>query len=242
MDAPRDDLTRSVPFVLERSDDEPDGLTFTGYAAVFDERTTIDSWEGRFTEEIRRGAFAKTLRERKPVFQFDHGHHPSIGSLPIGVITDAREDDHGVFVKARMHTSPIFEPIRESLMTGAIDGMSFRFSVVRDEWDESAEIPHRTITELKAPEMGPVVFPAYQATSAALRSLTVDAALADPALRADLARALILGTSSDDAARVGTSSQDAADPATTPPLGAPGGMSHHARERELALYHEGAPS
>ena len=203
---------------------------------MFDSPTEIDSWEGRFTEEIKRGAFRKTLAERKPVFQFDHGHHPTIGSLPVGVIEEAFEDDHGVFVKARMHESDFFAPVREAIASGSIDGMSFRFSVVRDEWDQSGEIPHRAITELKAPELGPVVFPAYAATSAALRSMTVDAALADPALRADLARALILGTPDADAALGGTSADGAADPAATPPERAPGSTSpSEARKRALSL-------
>ena len=49
-------LIRSVPFEVIRSDDGGDGLTLTGYAAVFDTPTRIDSWEGCFDESIARGA------------------------------------------------------------------------------------------------------------------------------------------------------------------------------------------
>ena len=86
MDAPREDLIRSVDFALVRSEDGGDGLTLEGYAAVFDSPTRIDSWEGQFDEVIQRGAFKKTLRERTPVLQFDHGQHPLIGSIPLGTI------------------------------------------------------------------------------------------------------------------------------------------------------------
>ena len=88
------DLERSAPFQFERADEggAGDGRSLKGYAAVFGQDTQIDSWEGQFTETIRKGAFRKTIRESTPVMQFDHGHHPLIGSIPIGRITDIHED------------------------------------------------------------------------------------------------------------------------------------------------------
>jgi uncharacterized protein len=233
MDAPRDGLTRSVPFHLERSAAN-DGFTLEGYAAVFDSVTRIDSWEGNFDEQIKRGAFKKTLAERSPVIQFDHGSHPMVGSIPIASVERVAEDDHGVFVRARMFDNDLVKPVRDAIAGGAIDGMSFRFSVVREDWeDRSDDVPLRTITELRAPEMGPVVFPAYPATSVGVRS-EVAQILDDPELREHLARALILRTSADDAAPTGTSSADAATPPTPPAEPAPG-MSPSARERALIL-------
>ena len=46
MELQRDNLTRSVPFRLERATEDGDGLTLEGYGAVFDTPTRIDSWEG----------------------------------------------------------------------------------------------------------------------------------------------------------------------------------------------------
>lgn len=187
------DLVRSVPFELVRDAADPgDGLTFRGYAAVFNQPTAIDSWEGRFTEQVAPGAFKKTLREQTPVFQFDHGQHPMVGSMPLGVITEAREDDKGVFVEARLHDNWMIQPVRDAIASGAVKGMSYRFEVVRDRWsldgkelrgvDEirraisatSGPMPDRTVLELKSREMGPVVFPAYAGTSATVRSMTID--------------------------------------------------------------------
>ncbi|GAS93541.1 phage prohead protease, partial [Mycolicibacterium canariasense] len=101
---------------------------------MFNSPTRINSWEGDFDGQIAPGAFRKSLRERTPKFQFDHGHHPLIGSIPIGMIEDIHEDDRGLYVEARLGEHIIIDLIREAIASGAIDGMSFRFSVVRDEW------------------------------------------------------------------------------------------------------------
>lgn len=206
MTLPTDGLHRSVPFTLARTDEDTDGLTLDGYAAVFDSPTRIDSWEGLFDEQISRGAFAKTLSERAPVIQFDHGHHPLVGSIPIGTLDRAEEDAHGLHIVARLHDNWLIQPVRDAIRDGSITGMSFRFSVVKETIDDSGDIPLRTITEVKLYEAGPVVFPAYTDTSVGVRSL-----LADPAARAELARALISGTPTDlEAAQAGTSGRTGA--------------------------------
>lgn len=192
-------LSRTVDFTLtgdeERSADGGDaGRTLEGYAAVFDQDTEINSWEGHFSERITPGAFKKTLAERTPVMQFNHGHDPRFGQLPIGVYKEAREDDKGLFVRG-----PLFEhaePIREAIREGAVTGMSFKFGVVRETWTDKdgKEITskrelqdllwgdgrdingeqrgplRRTIKEVRLAEAGPVVNPAYSQTSVAVRS------------------------------------------------------------------------
>lgn len=190
---PRIDLCRSVSFETVRAADgdaNGDGLTFQGYGAVFSSPTRIDSWEGCFDEQIAPGAFWKSLEERTPKFQFDHGRHPLIGSVPIGAIADIHEDERGLFVQARLGKHMLIDLIREAISTGAIDGMSFRFSVVNDEWrdrdgnlvkpDDVDTILYggaperapllRTLKEVKLLEVGPVVWPAYGNTTAAVRA------------------------------------------------------------------------
>lgn len=187
-------VSRAVDFrAVEASGDEQgDGRTLEGYAAVFDTPTEINSWEGAFTEEIARGAFRKTLRERTPVLQFDHGRDWRTGSVPIGAFESLSEDDTGLHVVARLFDNPVVEPIRQAIEGRAITGMSFRFEVIRDEWrdtetgkvikpgpdlwdalwdnDDPAKIK-RTIKEVKLFEAGPVVFPAYEATSVGVRDM-----------------------------------------------------------------------
>lgn len=213
-------LERSVPFEL-RNGEEGDGLTLSGYAAVFNEPTQINSWEGTFLEQIRKGAFRKTIRERTPVLQFDHGKHPLIGSLPIGVIDSLREDDQGLAVEARLTDNWLVQPVREAIRDGAISGMSFRFEVIRDEWrdvngklvrdDELFELLWdpgdrgpitRTLIEVKLHELGPVVFPAYPQTSVGVRAREIASmALSDPDWRKSIRKNLARGMPNADELR-----------------------------------------
>jgi HK97 family phage prohead protease len=225
MNAPTD-LCRSVQFTVTRAAADPtgDGLTLEGYAAVFDQPTEIDSWEGCFLETIRRGAFKKTIRETTPVMQFDHGRHPTIGSIPIGSITELREDDQGLYVAGRISDNWLMAPVRDAIANKSITGMSFRFSVVRDEWRDNAgklvqagELPEllwdpgdrgpleRTLIELKMPELGPVVFPAYVGTSVSVRAAGIAATIQQDdelrrEVRAALARARVSHEAPDDPA------------------------------------------
>lgn len=190
-----DFLSRSVDFVpvSEERSDSTEGRTLEGYAAVFNEDTEINSWEGHFNERIAPGAFKKTLSERKPVMQFDHGHDTRFGSLPIGSFDSLNEDERGLYVKGELFDHA--EPIRQAIKAGAVSGMSFRFKVVRDSWadKDGKEIGsrgelmdllwdgkdrngnergplQRTIKEVKLMEAGPVVFPAYPQTTVGVRS------------------------------------------------------------------------
>jgi len=227
---PREDLRRSSPFALRATSDvgEPDdGLTLDGYAAVFNRETVIDSWEGRFKERIALGSMKKSFKESPPRVQFDHGHHPLIGSIPIAALEFAREEadpalapEGGAHVVARLHDNWLVLPVRDAIASESIDGMSFRFSVVREEWhdhegkritDEDVlrdllrrawmedvpddELLVRTLKELRVPELGPVVWPAYTDTSVGVRSqtLTIDLArLGDPEQRNRLAQAVLM--------------------------------------------------
>jgi len=202
------DVDRAVPFKLVRDagEGEPgDGNTLDGYASVFNSLTIIDSWEGRFKEQFLSGSMKKSFRQKTPIIQFDHGRHAMIGSLPVAAFEQGypREDTHpelapdgGAHVVARMHQAPLFEPVREVISTGTVDGMSIRFAPVRERWfwpdgkqvrdtEELArelfrtwledvpddELLRRDIVESSVAEMGPVVWPAYESTSIGVRSL-----------------------------------------------------------------------
>lgn len=217
-------VTRQVDFTLTRADSDDvrgDGLTLEGYAAVFNTPTRIDSWEGRFDEIIAPGAFKKTLSERgdRVVLQFDHGQHPLIGSLPIGAIEELREDARGLFVRARLFDNDAMLPIRQAIEAEAIKGMSFRFSVMAEEWDDEGDVDVRTIREVRLYEIGPVVFPAYEGTTVGVRAREVAQQLrTDDDFRQELIAALAAAPDTD-AAPEGTSDEgrtqedDAAEPA-----------------------------
>jgi HK97 family phage prohead protease len=193
--AERETLERSVSFEIRAAEDNADGLTLTGYAATFDNTTRIDNWEGTFDEKIARGAFKRSINARTPVLQFEHGRHPLLGSMPLGTITKLREDDHGLYVEARLADNWLIQPVRDAIASGAIDGMSFRFQVIKESWSDASAVPVRTLEEVKLMELGPVVFPAYESTTVGVRSASLDELFELPSDdRQAIARALVLGT------------------------------------------------
>lgn len=178
---------RAVEF--RATDQVGDGRTLEGYGAVFDTPSRIDSWEGSWDETIAAGAFKKTLRSRTPVLQFDHGRDARTGSVPIGAIDQLAEDEQGLFVRARLFDNPVVEPIRQAIAGNAINGMSFRFQVAKEQWRDAegnklkddqvfdllwsgVQGLQRSILEVDPLyELGPVVFPAYESTSVGVRSM-----------------------------------------------------------------------
>ena len=173
----------------DSSAEHGDGRTLEGYAAIFNAATTINSWEGRFEETIAPGAFRKTLRERTPIMQWDHGRDTRVGSTPIGVYTSLVEDERGLKVSGRLFANDVVEPVRQAVEAQAVRGMSFKFQVTRDKWTDNAgqvvrdeELYNllydagergplnREIQEVKLFEAGPVSTPAYSQTSVGVRS------------------------------------------------------------------------
>lgn len=183
--------TRTAEFRLADGEND-DGYNLRGYAAVFDQETEIRSWEGDFIETLAKGAFKKTLKERKGKIQmqYDHGRDIRVGTTPIGYYRDLQEDDHGLDVDGRLHQNDVVEPVRQAIESGAIYGMSFKFRVIRDEWrDQKGKLVkpeqllnllwggdpertplRRTIKEVQLFEAGPVSTPAYDGTSVGVRS------------------------------------------------------------------------
>jgi HK97 family phage prohead protease len=204
----RENVCRSVPFEMRAGDPVGDGRTIDGYGAVFNSPTRIASWEGEFDELIAPGAFRKSLREGTPRMQFDHGHHPLLGSLPIGRWETVEEDERGLHVVGRLSDNWLVEPFRDAIRDGAVDGMSFRFSVVRDEWTDKdgkkvseSDLEQllwygagergpltRTLKEVRVSEVGPVTWPAYQDTSVGVRSASTVVDLGRLDLRTEDAR------------------------------------------------------
>ncbi|AZF98744.1 capsid maturation protease [Gordonia phage Manasvini] len=238
---PLESVLREAPFAVrdtsEEGDEGGDGLTLDGYGAVFNRETIIDSWEGKFKETIAPGSMKRSFRETPPRIQFDHGRHPMIGSLPIAKLERIAEEvdpdlapEGGAHIVGRVFDNWLMQPVRDAIAAGAVDGMSFRFSVVREQWqtadgkvirdDEELwavlratwyedvpdeELPVRTLKELKVPEMGPVVWPAYADTSVGMRSQVIDLGrLNDPEQRKLLAQAVFIADAAeqdDDAQR-----------------------------------------
>lgn len=156
---------------------ESDGYNMIGYSVVFNQWTRINDHEGEYLERVLPGATAKTIRERgdRIVVQFDHGHHPLVGSIPVAAPRAVWEDDNGLFGWDRLHRSWLFEPVREAIQSRAIKGQSFRFSVSEagQSWSKPGRdgLRRRELSDLTIYERGPVVWAAYQGTEVAVRAL-----------------------------------------------------------------------
>jgi HK97 family phage prohead protease len=150
-----------------------------GYIAPFNEWTEIDSvFEGRFMERIAPSAFRKAAQDGKPRVLFQHGHDPSIGEKPIGVVQALEERERGHWYEVELFdTTSYVRDLLPGLAAGQY-GTSFRFTAVKEEFISSPErsdynpdgIPERTVREATLPEFGPVTFPAYEGATADLRS------------------------------------------------------------------------
>lgn len=181
---PRDNLYRAVfPGLELRADSEDSQPVMTGHFARFDEWTEINSvFEGRFLERFMPGAFKKTISESRDSMRvlFQHGYDPSVGDKPLGPIRELREDDEGAYYEVPLLDAAY---VRNDVLPGleaGLYGASFRFRVIREEWDQEPEasdrnpdgLPERTVKEAEVREFGPVTFPAYAGATAGIRSLS----------------------------------------------------------------------
>lgn len=148
---------------------EGDGNTFVGYAAVFNS----PSEPLPFTERIAPGAFGKSLRNRKRDVRLFVNHNADmvLASKRSGTLR-LEEDDRGLRVEADLPNTTAANDLRELLRTGVVSTMSFGFTVPRggDRWSEDGR--ERELREIALHEVSVVTgFPAYEATTAAVRSL-----------------------------------------------------------------------
>ena len=170
---PKQGLFRMVPSGLARADTANDGNTLVGYAAVFDTWTDIEGYSGTFREKIDPKAFNRTIANNRDQIKtlYNHGTDPSLGSKPLGKVSVLRTDHYGLWTETPLSAArSVQEEIKPRLQEGSLDGMSFMFDVTAEEWDNDATPPERTIREVKLYEFGPVTWPAYESTSAGIRS------------------------------------------------------------------------
>ena len=145
------------------------GMTFSGYAAVFNS----NSEPLPFIERIAPGAFRGSLKNRNDIkLLWNHDSGQPLGSTRAGNLR-LTEDDRGLYVEATLPNTSLGRDVRELVASKIVDSMSFGFTVANggDEW--SADGSTRTLTKVVLREVSIVSFPAYSATagSTAVRGL-----------------------------------------------------------------------
>jgi HK97 family phage prohead protease len=146
-----------------------DGMSFAGYAAVFDS----PSEPLPFLETIRAGAFAKSLKSRNNVMMlWSHDTSQPLASTRSKTMR-LYEDTRGLMVEADLPQTSLGRDVSELLRARVVDSMSFGFSVPRNGDIWSADGMTRELVEVRLHEVSVVAFPAYAKTSASVRSLDV---------------------------------------------------------------------
>lgn len=145
-----------------------DGMSFSGYAAVFNS----PSEPLPFVETIAPGAFSKTLSSRNNIRMLvNHNPEKPLASTRSKTLRLA-EDSRGLLVDASLPANVSYaRDLSALLQARVVDSMSFGFTVPRggDSWSEDGS--QRTLNAVRLHEVSVVTFPAYPATSAQVRAV-----------------------------------------------------------------------
>lgn len=150
--------------------EDGDGMTFSGYAALFDS----PSEPLPFTERIKPGAFRGSLRLRNDIkFLWNHDAGEILGSTRAGTLK-LYEDERGLRVEGKLPNTSRGRDVAELLRRGDVDSMSFGFSVPSggDSWNEDGS--ERTLKKVRLHEVSLVAWPAYTATSGTVAVRGID--------------------------------------------------------------------
>jgi HK97 family phage prohead protease len=168
-----------VGAVEHRADDGK--RTLIGYAAKFERLAMIGSY---FQEKIAPGAFSTAIGGDIRAL-VDHDPGRVIGRTKSGTLR-LSEDGTGLRVEIDVPDTTDGNDLWVLVERGDISGMSFGFRVTKETWDETGDVPVRTIQAVELFEVSAVAWPAYEDTTIGLRSL--DAARAEGGTRDEAER------------------------------------------------------
>lgn len=178
-----------IELKLASDDEGAKAGEFEGYGAFFGNRDSYD-------DVIAPGAFADTIKEAKnsgqwPSMLVQHGGGFFGGTaadmMPVGVWSEMKEDDKGLFVKGRLANTPRGQEVYQLLKTEprpAINGLSIGYRVKESERGTRPDEPSRTLKKIDLFEISLVTFPANpKARVSAVKSLRdFESALRDAGL------------------------------------------------------------
>jgi len=157
---------------------EDDGMTFTGYAAVFNSDSD-GPIPGFGIEQIAPGAFTKSLRAKRDIKMFLNHNADLVLASREAETLELAEDDTGLLATARFIDTTVGSDTAKNVKAGNVRHMSFGFNPVRTKTrtDGTTGTIH---TDVQLWEVSPVTaWPAYRGTSAFVRHLA-EAAGEDP--------------------------------------------------------------
>jgi HK97 family phage prohead protease len=147
-----------------------DGMTLSGYAAVFNSNSEALP----FIERIAPGAFKRSLRSKNNIYLlWNHSSSDVLASTRAGSLR-LSEDEYGLRVEADLPMTSLGKDAKVLIQRGDVTGFSFGFTVPPggDSWN--ADGTERTLKSVRLLEVSTgVAFPAYPSTNgtAQVRSL-----------------------------------------------------------------------
>ena len=131
--------SREMPFTDAecRMDAVGGGMTFRGYASVFDSPYAITDAYGEYQETVKRTAFDKTLAQGADVvFLVNHSGAP-LARTKSGTLT-LRTDGKGLLAEAKLDpANPRAQELKSMVERQDLDEMSFVFRDLLPSWDDS---------------------------------------------------------------------------------------------------------
>lgn len=121
---------------------------FEGYGSVFGVKDS-------YSDIVMPGAFTKSLASRMPALLWQHDMRE-----PIGIYTEVREDDVGLYVKGRLlvEADPLAKRAHAHMKAGSLSGLSIGFVLNDYEYDKDKGA--FLLKEIDLWEVSLVTFPA----------------------------------------------------------------------------------
>lgn len=149
---------------------EEDGKrTIHGYAVKWEMKSVTMGWR-RFKEQFKRGAFTDSLSSDDQLALWSHDTSKVLGRTKNGTLR-LYEDDIGLRFELDLPNTTLGNDAYETIKRGDVDGVSFGFNMLKQEWDEAdPDNVVRSVTRAKLLEISPVAFPAYPDSQVSARS------------------------------------------------------------------------
>lgn len=142
----------------------------SGYAAVFNK---LSQDLGGFVEQIRAGAFARSLKDGAAVRAlYEHDNNKLLGNTRSGTLK-LSEDQKGLRFELDLPATSYAHDLAVLVERGDISGMSFGFIVPPggDSWEMRSGVLTRDLIDVQLSEITVTANPAYLDTEVAKRSM-----------------------------------------------------------------------